>query len=180
GRQDQVGPVLVGRVPERSHLGGAAVGVVGDEAGLVPVGQRALRGMGGEVGPQPLLLLRALAAADVVAVGIEDDNVPGARVVAVPALPLRPGGGPEVVEVGGGAGREVLVVADRRAGPALETAPGRPVAAGELPGRPRLVGVVAEGEHRAAGGGDQGGGGGVARNRAAGDVTRPHQDGIGG
>ena len=57
-------------------------------------------GMGGEVAAQPLLLRGAgAAAADLGAVGVEGDQVPGADVEAVVALCHLAGGGPEVVEV---------------------------------------------------------------------------------
>src|SRR5438105_3426039 len=81
------------------------------------------------------------------AVAVEDNDVPGAEVVAVPTLPDLAGGGPEVVEVAGGVGRAVLVVAGRRPDPVLVAAPGRVVAGGEVRRRAVLVDVVAGREH---------------------------------
>src|SRR5438270_9576060 len=49
GRENDIGAVLVEGVPERPHLRGVAVGVIGDESGLVPVGEGALVRVGGQV-----------------------------------------------------------------------------------------------------------------------------------
>ena len=111
--------------PERVEGGVVAVRPRG-EAGVMPVGERAGPGVGGEVVGQPAELRRArAAAADVGAVGVEDDDVPGAEVVAVPALGAVARRRSEVVEVAGGAGGLILVVARRRAQERLQPSPGR-------------------------------------------------------
>ena len=157
GRQHEVGAVLVQGVPEGSHLGAVAVGGVGDEPGVVPVGERALVPVSGEVGPEPAFLLGPLGAAYLGAVGVEDGDVPAAGVVAVPALALRARGRAEVVEIAGGSGGEEFVVADGRAGAPFEAPPGRGVAGAELLGCAGVVDVVPEGEHRPRRRPDQGG-----------------------
>ena len=72
------------------------------------------------------------------------------RSVEYQVVALRRGGGPEVAEVAGGAGRLPVVVARRRQDrPVQDPAPGRRVAARELGRRAVVVGVVAGGEDRA-------------------------------
>src|SRR5581483_9758182 len=99
------------------------------EAGLVPHGDHAGRGVLGQVGPEPLRLgAVGVAAAGVArqlggdvgrAVGVEHDDVPAGQVVAVVAVGSRAGGRTEVGEVIGGAGAvAVLVVAGDGVDPA--------------------------------------------------------------
>ena len=90
--------------------------VVGEPAGL--------RG-GGEVGLEPVVLLRAGIHRDVV---VERDDVPVALVVTVVSLAGLARRGPEVVEVSGGSGGVVLVVTRYRVCPRFVPAPGRLVA----------------------------------------------------
>src|SRR5439155_12125313 len=98
-----------------------ASGLPGAEARVVPERERALGGVGGQVAAEPVLLRRArVAAADLRAVRVDLDHVPGAEVEGVVALaavarwsglladPV------EVVEVARGARDVVLVVADGR------------------------------------------------------------------
>src|SRR5438874_8778993 len=92
---------------------------------MVPVGQRAGRRVGAQVGVEPA---RLGAAVDGAAVAVEGHDVPGAEVIAVPALSRLPGGGAEVPEVAGGLRRVVVVVARHRMGTVLEPAPGGVVA----------------------------------------------------
>ena len=165
--QDDVGLVALEDLPHGVHGGiGVVVGVAGrgvragagegEEAGLMPVGEGARRGVGGEVGGEPLSH-RAVGPAPVqrrvaeraalgrVALGVEDDDVPHPEVVAVVAEPVRarragrrgrrrPGARAGPVEVGEIVRRLgaplVVVVARRRAGAALDAglAPGRVVA----------------------------------------------------
>src|SRR6185437_4135837 len=76
---------------------------------LVPVGQGALARA--EVRRQELALRRGrVAAADVSALAVQGDHVPGADVPRVVALPV-PGCGPEVAEVAGGVRRSVAAAA---------------------------------------------------------------------
>src|SRR5919108_3002819 len=121
---------------------------------MVPVRQRAGVAVCAEVGAQPLFLGRAsAAAAHLTAVGVEGDQVPGADVERVVALPPRSGrarGAPdavEVVEVAGCAGGLVLVVAGGRVSDALQAAPAEVVCERILPERAVLVLVVAECQH---------------------------------
>ena len=79
-----------------------------------------------------VLLGARAAAADLVAVAVQHDDVPGAEVVAVPALARGGRGRAEVVEVAGSAGGAVLVVAHGRLDARLVAAPARVEAAGEL------------------------------------------------
>src|SRR3989304_5492018 len=111
---------------------GAGGGALRARTALLGGGGGAGVGGGREVGAQPALLGRAgAAAAGGAAVRVERDQVPGADVVAVVALaavtgrPALVAGAVEVVEEARRAGGEVLVVADRRARDALDTAPGR-------------------------------------------------------
>src|SRR5829696_618154 len=108
---------------------------------MVPVGKRARVLVGGKVGLQPLLLQRAYpASADLVAVAVQDDHVPGSEVgsevvgVVAPAVDRTPGFGrgrgvSEVAEVarsargGRGSRRVVLVVAHCGLGESFVLAP---------------------------------------------------------
>ena len=115
------------------------------------VGQRAPAPVTSEVFPEPAPLRRGGAAATYVgAVTVEGDEVPVSEVEGVVALSSPPCGIPEVAEVTLRIRRFVLVVAGGRPGAALESAPGRSVAVGELLGRAVLVGLVAQGKDRAA------------------------------
>ena len=88
---------------------------------MVPERERAPVRVGRQVVAQPRLLRGArVAAADLRAVRVDRDHVPGADVHAVVALAASAGDAVqvpdpvEVVEVAGGARRQVLVVADAR------------------------------------------------------------------
>src|SRR3989304_2246493 len=98
------------------------------------------------------------AAADLGALAVEGDEVPGPQVVAVVTLAGITGGGAEVAEVAGRAGGVVFVVAGHRKRTGLAGAPGRVVAIGELAGGPVGVDVVAQGHDGASNAGDQRGG----------------------
>src|SRR5215211_8302380 len=116
------------------------------EPRLMPVSERALPRMRGEVSAKPLLLRGPCGHADIV---VQRDQMPRAdieRVVALPALPSRTGlhSRPiEVVEVPRRARRVIVVVAGRRTGLGLERSPRRLVPRLVIPERPVRVGVVA-------------------------------------
>jgi hypothetical protein len=126
--------------------------------------------VGGQIRPEPAFLLGTLAAGHLRAVAVEDDDVPLAEVVAVPTLSSRPRPSPEVVEVTGGAGRPVLVVADRRVGPSLEPTPCRAIAVGELCRAAVVVDVISQRRHGPQRRGDERGRCGIAEMAATGDV----------
>ena len=102
--------------------------------------------------------------------------MPGAEVVAVPALPTGTGRGAEVVEIGSGIGRGVVVIASRWARPCEMATPGRVVAVAELLGRARAVGVVAERDDGAGDAIEKGRGRLIGVGRAIADVARADQD----
>src|SRR5439155_25459140 len=111
--------------------------------GLVVVSELAgLRGRG-EVGLEPVVLLRAEVHRDVV---VESNDVPGALVVTVVSLTDRARRSPEVGEVSSGPGGVVLVVTRRRMCPRFVPAPARVVAVLVVGVRAVLVSVVACGE----------------------------------
>src|SRR5664280_1481617 len=91
----------------------------------------------------PALARADSAASDLVAVRVEDDDVPTAQPVAVVAAG-RSGLAAEVGEVWSGICAEVLVVTDRRAGPRLESAPERVVTIREVAPRSVWVGGVSD------------------------------------
>src|SRR3990170_1442040 len=139
---------LVERLPERFRPRAVAMPARG-EAGMVPVGKRARRRMGGKIVPQPPLLGRALvAAADLIAVRVEGDDVPVADVEAVVALAAFARQGAEVREVAPRAGDVVVVVAERRAGDRLHPPPRSRVRPLERAQLPVLVLVVPGGKDR--------------------------------
>src|SRR6185295_2563177 len=107
-------------------IGGIVAVLPRREAGMMPVGEGASAGMSGEVRRQPLELRRAgSAAANIGAVRVEDDDVPGAELVAVIAPGPLAGGGTEIIEVTGGARRSILVIARRRAQQRAQPSPRR-------------------------------------------------------
>src|SRR5438552_235005 len=103
-----------------------------------------------EISSQPLLLRGSrLAAADLAAVAVQHDHVPGTQVVAVVALLRVPRRGAEVLEVPACSRSHVFVVADRRMSARFLTPPRRGIAVRELLVCPALVHVVAKRRHRA-------------------------------
>ncbi len=172
----ELGAVLVQDVPEGGHPGLVAVQRSGAPARVVHVGADAIPGVLVQILLEPLVLLGAgAAAADLVAVAVQDHDVPGAQVVAVPPLQAGPGPAPEVVEVAGGVRHAVLVVAHGRPAAGVVAPPGRVVAAVELrSGAVVLLGVAHDADH-AGGGVEEPGRGLVARGPAGGDVPEAEQ-----
>src|SRR5215210_3116966 len=111
-REDDLRAVVIQRLPQR--LGRRVVVVFAEtEAGMVPVGQGAGRGMGFEVLAQPRLLRRAgTTPPDLGAVGVEDHDVPGSQLIAVVALLGIPRRRTKVAEVAAGSACQILVVAN--------------------------------------------------------------------
>ena len=165
-----VDPRAVQHVPQRPDR---RVGVVlRVEQRMVPVGERTTRGVGGEIGAQPLHLGRRGGGRDQAgAAAIQDDDVPGAEVVAVVALLRVPGRAAEVAEVPGGVRRLVVAVAGRRLGARLVLSPARVVAGVVLRQRAVVVGGVAGREHRARDAADERRRGVVAGRLALRDVA---------
>ena len=114
----------------------------------------------GQIGGQPASLVGgAVAAIDLVALGVEHDDVPRPEVVRVPRSTVWPACRiAEVSEVAAQPARSPIVVAGRGPGPFLVAAPRLLVAGGELLGGAVLVGVVASREHRALDVVEEGGG----------------------
>src|SRR5689334_6285484 len=94
--QHKIGIGRIERLPEGQRH---SVLTTGGKERMMPVGQGAAGGMGGEIGTQPALLRRPRLTTDFGAVTIEDDDMPGSQVVAVVALGGITGGGAEVAEV---------------------------------------------------------------------------------
>src|SRR5215212_1369490 len=140
--EDELRACRIQRLPQRLHARVGAV-VAEAEVGVVPVGQRAGGGMGGEIVLEPGLLRRAhTTATGLGAVGVEDHDVPGAQGVAVVALRGLPGGGSEIAKVAARATGEVVMVARGRLGAALVAAPAGGITAAELAGRAGVVDIV--------------------------------------
>src|SRR5215211_967361 len=176
--QHDLGAGLIQRRPQTPDGRVAAMGGAGTEARVVPERQRAAGRVGGQIGPQPALLLRTgLATADLVAVGVERDQMPASEVEAVPALAGLAGPWPEEPVVAAGVGGLVVVIARGRIGPVAEPTPARHIAARELVGRAVVVDGVAEGEHCTRQGVDQSPGLLVTVAVAAGDVAGGQQRG---
>lgn len=116
-----------------------------------------------------------VAAADLLTVAVEGDDVPGPEIVAVvPGLWVASSLA-EVAEVARRVLGLVVVVAGRRACPVLVSTPGRLVAVGELTRRALPVDVVTEGNDRSRDVVQESSRGLVGLVVAARDVTRPHQ-----
>src|SRR5215203_1788194 len=114
-REDHLGVMVVKDVPEGLHLG-AIVVATGSVKRVVEVGQSAPRSVLGEVSPQPAPLGGfPVTPTDLLAVAVEDHDVPGPQVVGVVASAGLPRTPSEVVEVGLRPGGFVVLVA--RCGP---------------------------------------------------------------
>ena len=147
--EDDVGAAVVQRLPEGAKASVGAVRRPTRTAGGAR--RRACSRAGcaarsarshcscGDPSPQPT---------DVVAVRVERDDVPGAEVEAVVALPGGAGRRAEVVEVARRVRGAVLVVADGWSRDRLDAPPGRVVRRPERRERAALVLDVAEREHR--------------------------------
>src|SRR5207248_574089 len=125
---------IVERLPDRLHKGIAAV-LARAEARVVPVGKRAGRRIGSQIGAQPLLLRRTtLAAAHHGAVTIDHNDVPGSQIIAVVAARRVTGCRTEVAEVAGCAAGEIFVVAKGRVGAGFAATPGGIITVGVFGG----------------------------------------------
>ena len=116
------------------------------EASVVPVRQRATRGVRGEVGAEPALLERAGAH---VQVRVQRDNVPVAQVVAVVACARLAGRDAEVGEVAASPPHVVVVVSRNRVGALPVASPRRLIARHVVVVRAIGVRVVPQREHAA-------------------------------
>src|SRR5215211_5002429 len=108
--EDHVGALVVERIPERLHyvrLGGRR-----REERVMEGGHRARSKMCCQIPLEPLPLRGGCAAtAHLRAVAVQDHDVPAAAIITVVAFArISRLAGSEVVEVGGGTGRLVLVV----------------------------------------------------------------------
>src|SRR5262249_41170258 len=120
------------------------------EARMVPVGQRTGRRVRRKIGAQPLLLRRpSLAAADITAVAVDHDEMPGAEIVAVVAFGRVAGRRAKVREVAGRARGMILVMAGGWMGAAFVSPPGGVITVVVLIERAVGVGVIPRREDRA-------------------------------
>src|SRR5437764_13830427 len=101
--EDHVGVGIVQRAPERLLQGVVAVRGPRAEAGVVPHGERAVRGVRGEVIAQPGELVvatqRPARSHRLLEARVQDNDVPGAEVIAVGAHGRSACGDPKVAEV---------------------------------------------------------------------------------
>ena len=171
--QHDVRAVRVQRVPQRLVLRVAGDVDAGHEAGLVPVGERALLAVQRQVGAQPLHLRARRCDVEL---AVERDDVPVAQVVAVVALGWIARDSAEVTEVAWRGTVRVLVVTGYGPGTRLVTPPRGVVPLGVVGAGAHRVGVVTEGEHRAGDAVEQVGGEGIARGGAVGDIAGADED----
>jgi hypothetical protein len=127
--------------------------------------------VGGEVLLEPPLLGGTRPTANLLAVAIEGNHVPGSELVGVVAPFGVACSLTEVLEVASGPFGVVLVVAGDRLGALLEPPPRRPVAFLEVRRRASGVSLIAQGQDRPVDALDQLGGSLVALGAAAGDVA---------
>src|SRR5439155_7356022 len=118
--ENDVGTVIVQRLPQRLRYGRAQMRGPGAEPRDVPVGEGARRRVRREVGAEPLLLGRACAHVDL---GIQRHDVPAAEIVAVVALAGVAGGDAEVTEIARRPGLLVVMVARHRVSALAVAAP---------------------------------------------------------
>jgi len=122
---DHVGVGVVKRIPKRLDFEIVAVGAAGTEQRLVPIGECTSDRMRGKISAKPLFLWRAgFTAADVFAFAVQNDDVPGAEIVAVVAGLWVARGSAKIIEIRRGCGRVKLMIAGRRARARLGAAPG--------------------------------------------------------
>src|SRR5215216_680961 len=99
-REDHIGVMVVKDVPEGLYLG-AIVVATGSVKRVVEVGQSAPRSVVVEVSPEPVSLGGApLTPTDLLAVAVEDHDVPGPSIVGVVASSWLARTPSEVIEVG--------------------------------------------------------------------------------
>ncbi len=176
--EHHVGAGRIQDIPERLDRQVRSMGA-GAISRMVPISEDIGLCVRSEVGPEPRHLGRAGAAtADRRAVRIQDYDVPGADVVAVPALRRVPGARPEVPEIPSCPRRVVVVVACGRPGAVAVAAPGRPVTVTELHAGAVRIGVVAQREDSAGDPVEQRRGRRIGGRRACGDVAGTYQDGV--
>src|SRR5215207_3995075 len=144
-REDHLGVMVVELSPEGLHLGAIIVST-GSIERVVEVGQRAPRSVVGEFSLEPAPLGGfPVTPPDLLAVAVEDHDVPGPSIVGVVASARLPRTPSEVIEVGlRPGGGVVLVVARRGLRALLVLAPGGIVAVAELRAGALGVGTVAE------------------------------------
>ena len=120
--QDHIRVEVIERLVQRLHGRVIAVGGARAEARVVPHRHHAFRTACGKVGSEPLLLGGAGSARNdrAVEVRVQNDDVPGAQVVAVVALRRIARRGAEIGEVRGRIRRVVVMVAGSRPSPALD------------------------------------------------------------
>src|SRR6267154_2159623 len=112
---DHVGTGLIESLPESLHGQIVTMRATGTEQGLVPIGERTRGRMRGEIGAQPLFLRGAgVAAANVLAFAIQNDDVPGSELVAVVTGLGVTCSGTKIIEVRGGTGGMKFVIARSR------------------------------------------------------------------
>src|SRR5258708_9475921 len=145
-----IGVGFVESLEERLNGEVVAVGAAGTEERLMPISKCTGGGVRGEIGAQPFLLRRTgFAAADVLALAVQHDDVPRSEVVAVVAGLWVAGSGAKIIEVRRGAGGTKFMVAGRRTRAGFRAAP-RFVVAGEIFLAAAGVGKIADG-HDSAG-----------------------------
>jgi hypothetical protein len=149
--EQDVRALLIEHTPEWPHpLGVFRVAVPPRAEGWpVPVRQRAEVGMLLEIAPEPLSLrVASLATIDSPAVAVQDDDVPGAEVVAVVVAVVGATSLAEEIPVALRVLRGLIMVSGRGLRLILELSPRGSVALSELLGSPMLVSQVAEGRDR--------------------------------
>ncbi len=143
-------------VPDENEVGSGCEEISAEvvsrpEGVVVPVREKALARVRGQICVQPLLLSAAGAAADIAAVRVERDQVPRAEAERVVPLARFAGCRSEVVVVAARPRRLVLVVSRHWRGDRLHLSPRQVVGVRELLESAPLVLLVAEGKHAVGG-----------------------------
>lgn len=180
--KNQIGVNFVQVLLEGTKL--RMLGMFGKESAaeqrVMSIGKSAGIGMRGEVVLQPGFFGRPLPAAAQFprpAIGIENDDVPCAEVIAVIPFSRVSGLLAPVTEVAGGGGTVVLMIARGRARARLEASPGRSITFLKFFVSAVLISQIACGEDRTGNLVDELRGGFCARKiSTARNVASPHQD----
>src|SRR5262249_53873062 len=178
---DDVGVGVKERLPQGFNHQIVTVSAAGTEERLMKISKRARDGMGKKVSAEPFFLARTgFAAADFGALAIENDDVPGAEIVAVITVVRIAGGCAKVLEIISCAFLMKFVIARSGACAILYAAPGFVVANEVL--------LAAVGIGKVAGGEDSAGdlfeelgcGFGAGEVPAVGNIAGADEDGGGG
>ena len=146
--EDHVGLIILQGLPNGAHEPIVAVSSRTEQR-MVPISQRTLGRIRGQIGAQPQLLRRTrLTTADLCTIAVERDQVPNAQVETIIPFVRWAGGHAKITKITGRACGVIFVVACSRKSDRLELAPGWFIGFLELVQRAILILIIAHRQHR--------------------------------